>query len=405
MCLRIWTLSCVLTLGIASPAQVHSKPDADILTGCAAFAPDGSSAFAAVETEGISLEITSTDGKVAHLRLALRYPVPASQSANLTISRRYWTCSVHFSYQSDVVALGVGSSFGRPELTHLQVGIADMKTAKWIGDFGVEPQLDFLPVSLAGFLGDTTSLVIEGRIRSDGGGERIGLFASVQFSPLGKQLSPTPTLRKPTEITDAFSSYADARHNRLWLFSCSFTRVKPYHVPLCPIRVSSLAGEEQFAAAFDPTGYSRKREDLWMWPGALAAPDSNSIVIAETVSGKDTVWRVDMQKKSIDRFALPHHHFLKYNGMQNAALSPDGEVFAVLLRQMKIAFPYLVDNYVFTGTDVVVMQVRPLRLLGLIPHKDSSYTTALAVDHREGKAIVLVYRQGHLERQEFSAPH
>jgi len=111
-----------LTLGIASSAQVHSEPDADILTGCAAFAPDGNSAFAAVETEGISLEITSADGKVSHLRLALRYPVPASQSASLTISRRYWTCSVHFSYQSDVVALGVGSSFGRPELTHLQVG-------------------------------------------------------------------------------------------------------------------------------------------------------------------------------------------------------------------------------------------------------------------------------------------
>jgi hypothetical protein len=405
MRLRIWTLFCVLVPGIASSAQLHSESDANIVIACSAFAPNETSAFAAVETKGIFLEITDADGKVSHLNLPLRYPAPASKPANLTISRRNWTCAIHFNHQSDVVALGIGSKFGQPEVTRLQVGVADLKTAEWIGDFGVEDQLDFLPVSLAGFLEDTNSLIIYGKINNKGRVEQKYLFASVQFSPRGEQLSSTPTERKPSETTDAFRSYADAGRNRLWLFPCSTTRAKPYHVPLCPISVTSLTGEDLSSATLDPTSHSEKRDTLWMWPDAFAAPDSNSILIAETVSGKDTIWHVDMQKRSIDRFVLPHNHFVKYNGLHDAALSPDGEVFAVLLQQLKIGFPYFVDNYVFTGTDVVVVQVRPFRLLGLIPHKDSSYTAALAVDHREGKAIVLVYRQGHLVRQELSAPH
>lgn len=396
--------SCFLILGTTSSAQVRSEPDANILSACAAFAPNGTSAFAEVETKGIFLEITSADGKVSHLNLPLRYPPPASQPTNRTINRRVWTCAIYFNHQSDLVSLGISSKFGQPEVTHLQMGVAELNTPKWIGDFGVKPQLDFLPLSLAGFLEDTNSLIIAGKINSRGGVEKEGLPASVQLSALGEQLSSTPSVRRPEEITDTFHSYADAGHNRLWLFPCSSTRVHPYHVPLCPVSVTSLVGEDLFSATLDPASYGGKRDTLWMWPGAFAAPDSSTIVIAETVSGKDTVWRVDMQKKSIDHFVLPHNHFVKYNGLHDAALSPDGEVLAVLLDRIELGFPYFVDNYDFKGTDVVVMQLRPFRLLGVIPHKDSSYTAALAVDHRKSKAIVLVYTKGHLVRQEFRAP-
>jgi hypothetical protein len=401
----MWILSCVLIPGIASSAQVRSEPKTTILSSCATFALNGDSAFAAVETNGIFLEITGSGGTVSHLNLPLRYPAPA-QPANLTISRNNWTCAVYFNHQSDVVALAVGSQFGKHEVAHLQVGVAELKTATWIGNFGVEPQLDFVPLSLAGFLEDTNSLVISGTIKNRRGAEQDDLPATVVLSPLGEPVSSsTPTARKPTEATDAFRSYADALHNRLWLFACSDTRVKPYHVPFCPVSVTSLVGEDLYSATLEPGSYSGKRDTLWMWPRAFAAPDSNSILIAETVSGKDMVWRVDMQKRSIDRFELPHNHFVKYNGLRDIALSPDGEVLAVLLNQIELGFPYFVDNYVFRGTDVAVIQARPFRLLGMIPHRDSSYTAALAVDHREGKATVLVYRQGHQERQEFSAPH
>ncbi len=396
--------SCFLILGTNSSAQMRSESDANILSACAAFAPNGTSAVAEVEINGVFLEITSADGKVSHLNLPLRYPPHESHPTNRPINRRDWTCTIYFNHSSDFVAFGISSRFGQPEVTHLQMGVAELKTAAWIGDFDVGPQLDFLPVLLAGFLEETNTLIVAGRIKNRRGAEQESLRASVQFSPHGEQLSSTPTVRKPEKITDAFRSYADAGHNRLWLFACGYTRVHPNHVPHCPISVTSLEGEDLFSATLDPSSYGGKRDTMWMWPGTFAAPDSSTIVIAETVSGKDTVWRVDMQKKSIDRFVLPDKHFVKYNGLHDAALSPDGEVLAVLLDRIELGFPYFLDNYVFKGTDVVVMQLRPFGLLGLIPHKDSSYTAALAVDHRKGKAIVLAYTQGHLVRQEFSAP-
>lgn len=80
-----------------------------------------------------------------------------------------------------------------------------------------------------------------------------------------------------------------------------------------------------------------------------------------------------------------------------ALLSLIGESRGLLLT------PYLRQSPL-RGTDVVVFQLRPLRLLGVIPHKDSSLTTGLAVDHRHIKAVVSVYRQGRFEHQEFSVP-
>jgi hypothetical protein len=397
-------LSCFLILGCASSAQMRSESDANILSACAAFAPNGTSAVAEVATNSIFLKITSVDGKVSPLNLPLRHPSSDSHQTNLPINRRMWTCRIYFNHDSDFVAVGIGSTFGQPEVTHVQVGVAELKTAAWIGDFGVGPQPDFLPVSFAGFLEDTNTLIVAGKTKHTGGAEQENLPASLRFSLHGEQLSSTPTSRRPEKITDAFRSYADARHNRLWLFACGSTRMHPYHVPLCPVSVTSLDGEDLPSATLDPANYGGKRDTLWMWPGAFASPDSSTVYIAETVSGKDTVWRVDMQKKSIDRFVLPHNHFVKYNGLHDATLSADGEILAVLLDKIELGFPYFVDNYAFKGTDILVMQVRPFRLIGLIPHKDSSYTAALAVDHRKGAAIVSVYTQGHVVRQEFSAP-
>jgi len=389
--MRIWTLCCVLFLGGLTFAQVRSVP------ACAAFAKDGRTAFATINDKDISLKVDRSDGTVVALSLPLRHPVPTSRLA-VPAS----TCSVHFSRRSEIVALGVISSPEPPGAKNVRVSTVDLKTAKWIGDFSVDPRSDFLPDSLAGFLGDADLLVITGTANHKDRAAR-GEVATMQFSLTGDQLSATPIIRRPVETSDAPRSYPDAEHNRLWLFSCGLTRAKPYHVPLCPIELTSLTGEDQ-PITFDPTSNSTNREDSWEWPLAFAAPDSNTVVIAETVSGKDTVWRIDMQGKSMERFVLPQRHWVKYNGMHEAALSPDGEVFAVLLNQIKLGFPYIMDNYVFRGTDVVVMQLHPLRLLGIIPHKDSSDATALAVDHRDGKAIVLVYRQGHLERQEFVVP-
>jgi hypothetical protein len=69
----------------------------------------------------------------------------------------------------------------------------------------------------------------------------------------------------------------------------------------------------------------------------------------------------------------------------------------------ELAFPYLLDNYVYRGTDIAVVLVRPLQLLGFVKHEHASDPVAFAIDHRQGKATVLVYREHHWERREFDA--
>lgn len=177
--------------------------------------------------------------------------------------------------------------------------------------------------------------------------------------------------------------------------------MKPYHVPLCPVSATTLFGEQN-DISMGLSNYKEKRDNLGEWPVTFVASNAREVMVAETVNGKDTVWRVKMSPEGIDRFVLPHQHFLKYNGLVQSALSPDGEVYAMLLQQREIGFPYFVDNYVFKGTDVLVLGTHPLRLLGTIPREDSSFTTGLAVDHRDGKARVLVYRKGQWDHREFA---
>jgi hypothetical protein len=49
----------------------------------------------------------------------------------------------------------------------------------------------------------------------------------------------------------------------------------------------------------------------------------------------------------------------------------------------------------------VVLQVNPLRLLGVIRRGGVKYTRGLSIDHRNGKTTVLAYRQDHWERHDF----
>jgi hypothetical protein len=386
-------ITILLILSLTYCSRLNSKTSDDVLTACAALGPNGISATLTAGANDIRLEITGPPNK--SLAVPVRYPWPGPLPKIVQVIRRQSSCTVYFSDDRKYVGFGISSRFGRPEAAHLQIGVADLNTGDWIGNWGVDSQPEFSLPSLAGFLDNATPLVVVGV------GER-GKVAIQLFSPVGQLQHPAVTVEDQAQITDAFRSFADTLHNRLWSFSCGLIRAKPYYVPLCPVSVTDLVGERRNNFELGFPNYRGKRDDLWQWPGTFAAIDANTILIAETVNGKDTVWSVEMATKAIDRFVLPHHHFVKYNGLVQSTLSPDTEVYAVLLQQVELAFPYLVDNYVFRGTDVIVMQTHPLRLLGQVPHQDSSFTAGLAIDHRDGKAHVLVYRRGHWEHHEFA---
>lgn len=387
-------VTVALVLACAIPARGESK-DPPVLSACSAFASDGSSVTGEVSPGVLSLSLRNSSGKESTFTLPLRYQAEQWQLENPGMRWRVHDCFVFFNHRSDLLAAGITTGF--PTVLKLQVAVLDLKTLSWLSDFGVEQSTG--PngeIELAGFLKDTDSIVVtEARH-----GNATGSVSTLLFDSSGKQLTAQPIVHSWLGSLLRFD--ADATNNRLWLFHCSMASVRLPKLPSCPITTTNLVADGSFSATFDPSHYDKDRTHLWVWPATFAAPDPNTILISESVTGDDTVWRVDMQGQQLNRFVLPKSHFLKYNAMRGGILSPDHEVLALVRSQYRIAFPFIIDNYVYKGDDVVVMQVMPLRLLGTVPNRGVKFTRGLAVDHRSGKATVLVYQRDRWERYDFS---
>lgn len=288
--------------------------------------------------------------------------------------------------------MGITTEYRQPP-EKLQILIADLKETKWLSDFGVEGGNEGSSrLRLAGFLKDTKSVVV---VRSSNTSDRQGEISVLLFSELGERVSSQPPGRSFTPSVPPF--YADARNNRLWIFHCTLISARASQQPFCQIDATTLAGTQESDATFDPSHSGMKRSELWEMPHTFAAPDQRSVLIAAS----DTVWRVDIDTQRLARFVLPHAHFLKWNFEHDGTIFPDGAVFGLLMGQYRIAFPYMVDNYVSEGDDVVVLQVNPLRLLGVVRRDGVKYTRGLSIDHRNGTTTVVVYRRDQWQRYEF----
>lgn len=219
------------------------------------------------------------------------------------------------------------------------------------------------------------------------------------FDPNGGQLMPL-RIQRYADDGNIFHRFADASHNRLWVFRCEPVDAPMSRQPLCPIASMSLTGDRPSLPELTPSIQGKKRTDLWFYPDTFAVPDSNRILFGEGT----TIWGVNMQAQTIHRFVLPKRaHFPSFEEIHGpTALSPDAQVVAVAVDRSRLAFPFLVDNYVSQGTDIAVIQVDSLRLLGILPYGRTAYTPAFAIDHRQGKTTVLVYRQDRWERHDMN---
>lgn len=307
----------------------------------------------------------------------------------------YYSCDIHADSKGDLVAVGVKSGLITRQL---QVAVADVKTSKWIGDWGVEPRTGFSSPFLAGFLEDTTSLVVAGEPTPENGvGTHWGLFATALFETSGKQLGPMRFQRYAGD-GQLYPRYADAAHNRLWVFQCVVLSTSWAHQPLCPIVSMSLTGDQFTPFEYAPTLQGKKRTDLWFIPHTFATPDASTILFAEGTA----VWSLNIQVRALDRLTLPKSwlHAGVAESLGEGALSPDTEIVGIGLPKYRLAFPFIVDNYVYQGMNIAVVQLHPFQLLGVVQQGRFAYTNVFAVDHRQGRTLVLFYRDDHWERQE-----
>lgn len=376
----------IMPSALSQSGDQNRKPDGSVLGACATFAADGKSAAVTFDATNISLDVTDYSGKNSHLSLPLRYK---TQITNRSLYRGFHnTCDAYFDREGDLVAISIDN---------LQVGVADVKMMKWIGDWD-EANAGIAAPSLAGFLEGTTSLIVGGEPPpEDGKGIHWGLYATALFDPSGKQLMPLRIQRYAPD-GHIYPRFADAGHNRLWVFRCEPVSGPMSRQPLCPVASTSITGDQPWSPEFVPSTQGGKRAGLWFYPTSFAALDLNMIVFAEGT----TIWAVNPQSQTIHRFDLPRRpRFPSFEVIYGkAALSPDGQLVAVTVERGRLAFPFLTENEVSQGTHIAVIQINPFRLLGVLPYGRAPYTPGFAIDYREGRVTVLVYRHDHWERDE-----
>lgn len=139
-----------------------------------------------------------------------------------------------------------------------------------------------------------------------------------------------------------------------------------------------------------------------MKPGAAAFPDSNTIVMAETVARVDTIWRVDMREQTVQRLVVPHRaHFPNSDWSEAGSLSPDGQIAAMSFDQNTGTFPYVTESAHWSGKHIAIVRVQPPETLEMFPSGSAQRISAFAVDHRLGKIVLMIFRDKRWQRYEF----
>lgn len=359
----------VVTALLISPGARGKNADTSAPKAvCAAISASGTSATVTLAARTLNLQITDASG---HSN-ALSAPLQTERDE----------CHAVFDSNVNLLAVAVGRAFDAKQ--NLKIFIADTQTSKWLTSFSVEPQAGLSgPLWLAGFLDDSESLVVKGS------GEKVGTartsVGAILLDSSGKMLDTKPFERGIAgNPQNQRNQFADSRNNRLWYLS---------YPQFCPIKSTTLTGEESPGPKIVKTPGKADPCDL---PNVIAFPDRNTVIIASTRADHDAVWRIDLGTDTGEEISAPRGRFPKGDQIDgSASLSPDGQVFAFSRHQFSYGH---FDNFNYKGSDIVVVQVRPLRLLGVIDPKGDLYQNGFAVDHRDGNTTALVFSNGAWKR-------
>lgn len=343
------------------------------LAACSAFGQQGNAATASLTAAELHLEALSPSGKPVSLVL------PVNQSGEDD-------CKIFFNASSDLVAIVLDQR--EPTAAGIHIAVANVAEGQWAGNFTVEPQGSLTgPLSLVGFLEQTSSLVVRGTGTRSSDGADMTTVASLLLDVHGKTYGPPVARTVPGTPANQGPKYADATNNRMWFLS---------YPQFCPLRSVALTGPAKLGPVIDD-GSSSGACDL---PDAIAYPDAESVVMASTRSDRDWVWRVDLKDQATEKLALPQPRSPQGQQVRDIDhLSPDGQVFAIQRRRFSYG---LFDNFRYQGDEIVVVQVHPLKLLGVIRPKHETSIKGFAVDHRNGKVMLLGYWDDQWQREQLN---
>jgi len=89
-----------------------------------------------------------------------------------------------------------------------------------------------------------------------------------------------------------------------------------------------------------------------------------------------------------------------YTSVGTGALSPDGQVFAASRNMLSNS---LFGDAHSQGTEVDIVQVSPLKIIGKVLLKADADPASLSVDHRNGTVTVLSFHGGQWDSKQIKA--
>jgi hypothetical protein len=329
---------------------------------CSAFDKRGDSVMVTLAEQKLTLQISRASGGTLPLSTA------ASEGG-------LQGCRVFFDKDSHYIAVGLshlGLTAGP-----LRIVAVDLTTGKFAGDFTVPNAGLGASLKLAGFFRDKPSLVVLGSGAPD---HPTGAFSTAIFRLTGEQENPPETRTLPADTEGVGNvSFADAAHNRLWFKS------KPQ---FCPLRSVPLVGDGSDGAMVDEAE-AKAACDVG---DAIAYPNEDTVITAVTREPKDLVIRVDLAEHKVAQIELPSSEgHGGYTSVGRAVVSPDGEVFAVSRNLLSNS---LLGDAHSRGTEVDIVQVSPLKVIGKVLLKPDADTASLSIDHRNGMVTVLSFQSG-----------
>jgi hypothetical protein len=349
----------IITLCILWFASAEAAKSA---TACATFSQEGVGVGVVIGSGEATLTMTPLGG----VPIELKTPITGSPAQ----------CRVLFSPSgaSLVVSAPINSDFQGG----VQVLVADPKQRKWLRSFSVPSRADFANPQVIGFF-EKSSLLI---VRAVGGQQQtpatVELKAGLFDLDGSVASSGTVTHTIVGRLHSQFPQYWDAVHNRLWF---------PSFPQFCPFRSIPIIGE----AKDDPSITAAVADGIpCNLPVAVAYPDAGTVVTASDREGQNVVSRVDLEVQTGEKLFLPSDHKgISYSITPRTAASSDGEVFAVE-RSISTRSPSPRDTVTLGGTDVAVVQVRPLRLISTIKPAKPDFLEGLAIYHGRDKTLLYV---------------
>jgi hypothetical protein len=343
---------------LAPPSPAKRAPVAAPRAVCAAISASGMTAVVDVMASAVALQITDPSGR--------------SRQLTASLPRESDFCDAFFDKSGEFLAVGLGKESSGPQ--GLRMLVAKTAGPQWVADFAVKPRPGLhAPLSLLGFLGNSTSLVIRGSPVAGPLAKQPVSIGTLVVDTAGGPSPSSPFERTLSATMDL--TFPDVTSNRLWYSN---------HPLFCPIESTTLTGKQSPGPRID------KMAVFCTLPDVIAFPDVDTVIAAASRSSRDSVWRIDLATGRGDKISLPPYGRFPKDDMIDGkkSASPDGQ--AVAFSRTLMSYGHF-DNFSYEGADIVVVQVHPLRLLGIVRLENLLPRNAFAVDHRDGGTTLLLF--------------